>query len=78
MRVSVGRGVSVGGGVKVSDGMGEAVSVGMRVDVSAGGRLVNVLAGAGEDEAGTCLSLLQATRNRVKIIGRISFVFFMA
>ena len=60
--------------------MAEAVSVGMGVDVSAAGRLVDVSAGTGEDEAGACPALLelQAARDRVKRIIRISFLFFMA
>ncbi len=73
-------GVSVGMGVKVSDGIAEAVSVGMGVEVSAAGRLVDVSAGEGEVEAGVgpVLLKLQAVMIRVKIIGKISFMFFIA
>jgi hypothetical protein len=76
----VGVSVSVGRAVNVSEGIAEAVSVGMGVDISAEGRLVDVSAGTGEFEAGTCPVLLelQAARNRVQIISRISFLFFMA
>ena len=74
--VSVGR----GRGVNVSDGMAEAISVGMGVKVSAAGRLVDVITVVGEVEAVTdpVLLKLQAAIVRVKIIGRISFLFFMA
>ncbi len=77
---AVGISVSVGRGVNVSDGMAEAISVGMGVKVSAAGKLVDVLAGTGEVEAGagSVLLKLQAAIVRVKIIGKISFIFFMA
>ena len=74
---AVGISVLVGRGVNVSDGMAEAVSVGIGVKVSAAGKLVDVSTGAGEVEAGACL-VLQAARDRVKIISKISFLFFMA
>ena len=76
----VGVSVSVGKDVDVSDGLAEAVSVGGGVNVSAAGRLVNVLTGTGVAEAGNCpiAFKLQATVINVKITGRISFVFFMA
>ena len=69
--VSVGRGVN--------DGMAETVVVGMAVDVSAAGRLIDVLVDTGEEEAGVCPVLLtvQAIVDRIKIIGRISFMLFM-
>jgi hypothetical protein len=52
----------------------------MGVKVSAAGRLVDVSAGTGEVEAGAgpVLLKLQATIVRLKIIGKINFVFFMA
>ena len=77
---AVGISVSVGRGVNIFDGMAEAISAGRGVKVSAAGRLVDVITVAGEVEAGTdpVLLKLQAAIVRVKIIGRISFLFFMA
>ena len=77
---AVGISVSVGRGVNIFDGMAEAISAGRGVKVSAAGRLVDVSAGTGEVEAGTepMLLKLQAAIVRVKIIGKINFVFFMA
>lgn len=79
MDVAVGMDVSVGSGVKVAEGMGEAVNVGMGVKVSVKERLVGEKAGAGEAEAGFCpvLLKLQAHSVNIKIIDRISFLFFM-
>jgi len=73
-------GVSVGRGVNVCDGMAEAVSVGMEVNVSATGRLVDVLTGAAEEvEAGACPVLLnpQASVVRIRMMGRKYFLFCM-
>ena len=72
-------GMSVGRGVNVCDGMAEAVSVGRGVKVSATGRLVDVLTGAAEVEAGACpvLLKLQARVVRIKMMGRKFFLFCM-
>jgi hypothetical protein len=66
-------------GVKVSEGIMETVSVGMGVKISVAEIPVDVSAGMGEAEAGACpvLLKLQAAMDRVKIIGKISFMFFM-
>ena len=67
-------------GVKVSNGTAEAVNVGMGVKVSVAETLVDVDSVMGGEEAGACpvLLRLQATVVSVKIMGRISFLFFMA
>jgi len=78
--IGVAVGVLVGRGVNVSEGMAETVSVGMGVKVSAAGRLVDVLIGAREGEAGACpvLLKLQARDVRIKMMGRKYFLFCTA
>lgn len=74
--VSVDRGVDVD--VKV--GIGVNVSGALRgVAVSVEGRLINVLAGSGEGEAGGCPALikLHARVVKAKMSGRISLFIFI-